>query len=355
MSTVDRSKHEQSIHHAEQEKVSTPAGSGQQLAKQLALDSHGDPKKLAAILRPLHGAARDEVAGAAQKMFGNGVVHAAFTALSQHLAEPSGAPGAKFGSEDESGGGGAQHQRSDGVQGVGGGQTMFGAKDKDKAPATPLISAAQQGRYGDTFGASRFGNKQGPMDGGGANHKWGKGRTDKGFEDHSGDASSNPIGISNGDEAGTARGTASTSTMEPARGSEHVRQEGAGIGRPAATEAPGPKLVIPTDGSPIPYPTVPATTTPREDQESGGGPVILSRADAHHVEHGLGQQMAHGNAGASGDGRGDTGHVGPGTDGTMIASQRETVGGREPDVEKGGTVNLDAVLQINQLVNPART
>jgi len=100
------------------------------------------------------------------------------------------------------------------------------------------------------------------------------------------------------------------------------------------------------------------SNTPREDQDAGGGtPVVLSRADAHGVGSQLDRQIG-GNhqAGGSNDGRGDTGNVaGDNAAGGMIATKRETVGGRGEEIEHGGSLNYDAILKINALVNPGRT
>ncbi|MBL0215482.1 MAG: hypothetical protein IPQ07_16555 [Myxococcales bacterium] len=331
-------------------------------AQAIIAQTGGDPHKLAQLLPALAAKARDAVLAMAQRVYGNKFVT---TALQLQ----------------DGGATGGAHQRTDGVHGLEGAKSLAD-KDTGAKQAPKLLGAAQQGRYGDTFGANRFGNDQGVIDGG-KNHKFGKGRTSSGFEDHSGDAgmfantggagvvsypsSGTPSGganlldvpakegtgtstpMTNGDTAGTAGGVAS----EKLGGS--VSFTGVSMGKVGAGggAAPAARVSPSTPGMFIAL----SSTTPREDQDAGGGPVVLSRADAHGVGSQLDRQLgAHHQAGGSNDGRGDTGNTaGHNAGGGMVATKRETLGGRGEELDHGGSLNYDAILKINALVNPGRT
>ena len=339
-------------------------------AHKLAASCHGDPKKLAAILEALAPAARDAVMVEAQRMFGNQFVMNAVGA-----AKPSTGGGKSGGvTTGELGGatGGDSHARPGhevGVHGLSsddavGGKKVAPMKHWGSGMTNEAINtgANNRGTFGDDrlnagrmtdtgdFRGSESGNAgmflstqaSAPEPGSPAPFAYptmtsGKGTTGGSPGKASSVLSGTTVPTTTGDAAGTQTGAASTTvggrTTVPNR---QVVKVTAGVPAETVTSAEAP-----TSGAAV------ATTTPRDDVDSGrGGPVIVAGGSTRtEVKHaGTGSSGGHVDGGA--DPRVDS--MGSGG-GIMDRSQRADGKVHE---EGAGNVNWNQVLQINTLVNP---
>lgn len=304
-------------------------------AQRLAVQAGGDPSRLAKLVMVLAPAARDAVLAAAQQLYGNEFVVRAL------------------------GGGATGPQRTDGVHGLGDGGDggLVGREGKDLQPH--LLDANKRGRYGGTFGSDRLGGGGGGgMIGAGDWSKFGHGRTSQGFEDHSGDASIDTCHPAGGDPApirypgDKAPGDGGGANFGKSIGND------AGVGSGAAIGSTGSNVKLERLDGPLPH--FNSTTTPRDDQDAGGGPVIVHQGEVGQLKNSLGRELSghHGTAGSANDGRGDTGGTTTtaGSSTEMMTGSREAAGGRaQLDHDAGGgAINFDEVFKINALVNPGR-
>ena len=372
MELHDRQKRGEGASEAPAQKPVEPA---QESAAQQVAECKGDPALFAKLVKQASAAQLPEIIAAAQRLYGNAFVHEAL--------DPAGP--AKHTNVTAGHTGTPNHT---GVRGLeGGAPDMFAeqqdAKHAKNAEGPRVFGAELEGRHSDTFGAERMSGGESTHMGGQYN-KWG-GNGMPGFNNHQGEAGMFANTAKTGGAASTvttptpggpvpipypnlADVPAKTDTAGPTKGPDsptgRTNGDEAGVRNAAtsssvmgAAKAVNGAFDVNVEDAPAKSPML-TTTTPREDQDAGGGmPVVLNRADGGQVANALHREMAGqvGHAGSKGDGAGDTGNVaGTSASSGMVASQRDKVGGRDLPHESGGNLDLDAALKLNNVVNPTR-
>lgn len=381
MTTIGSTQHADNDKHHDA-KPAAQKGEGANvgaLAHKLVLDAHGDPKALAQLISALEPAARDAVMAEAAKTHGNAFVQATFAALNGKLTEPAMNVGGKFATDDMNTGAGS-HQRDDGVQGmeshgsmVQGSSTGGQSAAHDAASKAKKMSAAER-KYGSTFGGQRLWG-----DGGGS-PILGQG---PGWKDSRGNAGMFGDGAFDSAEGANSGSTAPAPTAMPGSGGSSGKgpdllmvagpahnmdggtpmSQGDHAGTVAGTNmnhrgtmsaaftavVSGGSTSGPVDHGHRIGPKSSNSTTPREDQDGGGGPVVLSAADGHAQGNQITKAMAtHG----KGDGRGDRDASSSSSVGGVATTDRQQAGGERATEASGGKINWETALKINQLVNP---